>query len=338
MTTPSIVLPPEMVELHAPTPSAASHTPIISAPATDLSSLDLSLPLSSLLKEGTKIAHADAEHSPGAIALATGTLELSEYVRYLTFLWVVYRVLEEKLDSIVRSYSPQSQSQSPSESHEMDGSIDALYALWSDSKGKGRMLRRSDGLAQDITYYLDYLHIHALPDETPVGGATFPTPDLIKDIFLSPPEDLKAFTDHLTSTSTGRYPGRLLAHDYVRYLGDLSGGQLVAAKIRRVYSLPPPPGGTSFYEFDLDGSGAGGVSVMKGGGKEGGDTLYERKKKVEGIKNWFRDCMDGNVGDDERLKGESPIHPRRGCGTLEKTRSVIGWVADGYRPRCAWIL
>jgi hypothetical protein len=33
--------------------------------------------------------------------------------------------------------------------------------------------------------------------------------------------------------------------------------------------------------------------------------LYERKKKVEGIKNWFRDCMDMNVGDDEALKGGS---------------------------------
>jgi hypothetical protein len=47
--------------------------------------------------------------------------------------------------------------------------------------------------------------------------------------------------------------------------------------------------------------------VYKQGGKEGegGDTLYERKKKVEGIKNWFRDCMDMNVGDDEALKGGS---------------------------------
>ena len=298
MTTPSIVLPPEMVEMHAPTPAAASSTPITTAPLADLSSLDLSLPLSTLLKSGTKIAHADAEHSPGAIALATGTLELSEYVRYLVFLWVVYRVLEDELDGIVREHGSSSAS--------VDGSVDALYALWSDEKGKGRMLRRSDGLAEDIIYYLDYLGIHPPADEERIASAPFPTPDLIKDILVSPPTDLEAFTKHLQTTSSSSHPGRLLAHAYVRYLGDLSGGQLVAAKIRRVYSLPPPPGGTSFYEFDLDEEGHGHrVSVTKEGGKEGGDTLYERKKKVEGIKNWFRDCMDMNVGDDEQLKGGS---------------------------------
>lgn len=299
MTTPSIVLPPEMVEMHAPTPLAQSSTPIITAPQADLSSLDLSLPLSTLLKSGTKIAHADAEHSPGAIALATGTLELSEYVRYLVFLWVVYRVLEDKLDEVVARGSTSSST---------DGSVDALYALWSDEKGKGRMLRRSDGLAEDIIYYLDYLNIPAPSSERQLDSIPFPTPDLVRDIITSPPSDLRAFTDHLTSTSASPHPGRLLAHAYVRYLGDLSGGQLVAAKIRRVYSLPPPPGGTAFYEFDLDEEGNGrGVSVYKQGGKEGegGDTLYERKKKVEGIKNWFRVCMDMNVGDDETLKGGS---------------------------------
>jgi hypothetical protein len=292
MTTPSIVLPLDLMELHAPT--APSHTTITSAPLADLSSLDLSLPLSTLLKSGTKIAHTDAEHSPGAIALATGTLELTEYVRYLTFLWVVYRVLEDKLDEIVRL--------SGGRAGQEDGSVDALLALWSDDRGKGKMLRRSQGLAEDITYYLDYLGIPSPPGPS-IQSAPFPTPELLSDILTSPPDDLKAFTDHLESVDSTR-PGLLLAHAYVRYLGDLSGGQLVAAKIRRVYSLPPPPGGTAFYEFDLDEEGKGGVSVTKEGGKEGGDTLYERKKKVEGIKNWFRDCMDMNVGDDEDLKGE----------------------------------
>ena len=43
-------------------------------------------------------------------------------------------------------------------------------------------------------------------------------------------------------------PGLLLAHAYVRYLGDLSGGQLLRGIVRR--SLQPPAGaGTAFYEF-----------------------------------------------------------------------------------------
>jgi len=265
-------------------------------PRADLSGLDLSLPLSTLLKSGTKIAHADAEHSPGAIALATGTLELQEYVRYLTILWVVYQELERQLDEVARVYVS-------AKGGEQDGSVDALVDIWSDAKGKGTMLRRSPGLASDIQYYLDYLSIPS-PSPPPHPSIPFPTPPFIASILTHPPADLSAFTSHLLNTGTSSHPGKLLAHAYVRYLGDLSGGQLVASKIRRVYGLPPPPGGTSFYEFDLDERGEQGVSVTKeGGAGVGGDTLYERKKKVERIKDWFRDCMDGNVGDDEALKG-----------------------------------
>jgi heme oxygenase len=41
----------------------------------------------------------------------------------------------------------------------------------------------------------------------------------------------------------------LLAHHYVRYLGDLSGGQLIGRVLRRVYGLPDTRG-TEVYEFD----------------------------------------------------------------------------------------
>jgi hypothetical protein len=274
------------------------HTPSLAPPA-DLSSLDLSLPLSTLLKSGTKLAHTNAEHSAGAIALATGTLDLSEYVRYLTILWSVYRVMEDELDAHFNAGGASRYANATIK----NGAYEALEALWKDGKGKGKMLRRSYGLAQDITFYLAYLNITETEDNKTNLIAPFPTPPFVAEILTNPPEDLRNFTSHLSGLSRSD-PGLLLAHTYVRYLGDLSGGQLVASKIRRVYSLPPPPaGGTAFYEFDLDESGAGGVSLVKS--KDGqGETLFERKKKVEGIKNWFRDCMDGNVGDDEALKGE----------------------------------
>ena len=44
------------------------------------------------------------------------------------------------------------------------------------------------------------------------------------------------------------WPGGVLAHHYVRYLGDLSGGQVIARALRRVYGLDGC--GTSFYRFD----------------------------------------------------------------------------------------
>lgn len=44
-------------------------------------------------------------------------------------------------------------------------------------------------------------------------------------------------------------PALLIAHAYVRYMGDLSGGQALKNIIRSAMSLPPGEG-TAFYEFD----------------------------------------------------------------------------------------
>jgi heme oxygenase len=43
-------------------------------------------------------------------------------------------------------------------------------------------------------------------------------------------------------------PALLAAHAYVRYLGDLSGGQVLARIVARAYALPPDHG-TRFYAF-----------------------------------------------------------------------------------------
>lgn len=301
MTTPSIVLPPELLDDNATKGPVQGAVPV-PGPKADLATLDLSLPLSTLLKSGTKLAHTNAEHSAGAIALANGSLELTEYVRYLTILWVVYQTLESELDKTVAT-PPHAGA---------DGAVEAIDALWSDRKGKGRMLRRSPGLAEDINYYCEYLGLVKSAAKDQKTGLPSPAPPIVQDILSSPPVDLATFKSHL-ETLGATHPGLLLAHAYVRYLGDLSGGQLIAAKIRRVYGIPPPPaGGTAFYEFDLDGQGGRGVTATltkhahsaDAAGKQDESSLYERKKQVEGIKNWFRDCMDMNVQDDEGLKAQ----------------------------------
>ncbi|MET7396904.1 biliverdin-producing heme oxygenase [Dactylosporangium sp. NPDC005572] len=46
------------------------------------------------------------------------------------------------------------------------------------------------------------------------------------------------------------WPGGFVAHHYTRYLGDLSGGQYIAAAVRRHYTTSA----TSFYAFDGIGS------------------------------------------------------------------------------------
>lgn len=45
-------------------------------------------------------------------------------------------------------------------------------------------------------------------------------------------------------------PAGLLAHHYVRYLGDLSGGQIIARLTQRHYGVEPAA--LSFYSFDID--------------------------------------------------------------------------------------
>jgi heme oxygenase len=45
------------------------------------------------------------------------------------------------------------------------------------------------------------------------------------------------------------WPGGFVAHHYTRYLGDLSGGQIIARRLSRAYGLSGT-GGLRFYRFD----------------------------------------------------------------------------------------
>jgi len=50
-------------------------------------------------------------------------------------------------------------------------------------------------------------------------------------------------------TEVGKWPAGLLAHHYVRYLGDLSGGQVIGRALQRIYELEDRRG-VDFYFFD----------------------------------------------------------------------------------------
>ena len=57
---------------------------------------------------------------------------------------------------------------------------------------------------------------------------------------------VKEYMDHIMTIKDD--PHKLMAHIYVRHMGDLSGGQMIAKRV---------PGSTKFYQFDED------VSVLK---------------------------------------------------------------------------
>lgn len=266
---------------------------------------DYTLPISTLLREGTKSAHTTAEHSAGAIALATGTLPVQEYLRYLIVLWCVYAVLEEELDRIV-------------ESENQGEEVDAVRAVW---KQKGGMLRRKAKLEEDILYFLHKIEqghgSDSKFDRTLAASAaanasstlpipTYPVPAFLRSMFLLPSKDLTGFTSHLRQLGSSS-PALLLSHAYVRYLGDLSGGQFIALKIRRLYNLEVSEKGTGlmFYEFDLDSPTEGQEQSATTSASEESESKFDRMRKVDDIKNWFRDTIDAGVGGDEVLKGVS---------------------------------
>lgn len=87
-------------------------------------------------------------------------------------------------------------------------------------------LQRGPALADDLR------HLHTLAPEQPPAGLVPAT---------------RAYVDRLQHLAR-HDPPRLLAHAYVRYLGDLYGGQMVGRRLREQHGLADSRG-THFYEF-----------------------------------------------------------------------------------------
>lgn len=90
-------------------------------------------------------------------------------------------------------------------------------------------LRRLPALDQDLA------HWHAVA----ASPEASPLPPLVPAT--------QAYTTRLQALAA-EAPGLLPAHAYVRYLGDLYGGQVLSRLVRQQFNLPEGPG-TSFYEF-----------------------------------------------------------------------------------------
>ncbi|KAG1843007.1 hypothetical protein DFJ58DRAFT_907459 [Suillus subalutaceus] len=95
-----------------------------------------------------------------------------------------------------------------------------------------------------------------------------------------------AYTTRLRELSESSDPTCLLAHAYVRYLGDMSGGQVIRRRIAEAYDLDVDRGyGTRLYDFKkLDSSEPANIGDIKK------------------IKEWYKDGMNTGIGDDTALK------------------------------------
>lgn len=162
------------------------------------------------------------------------------------------------------------------------------------------MLARAGPLANDITYLLAQLpsdHVTSPVTATPNGPLPpFPLPPFLAELWTHPEPALQTYLSHIKDlSSSSKSSPRLLAHAYVRYLGDLSGGQFIAARLRKTYELGEAGGkGLEFYHFNLD---HGPEALAE-------ESRADKKKRLEEIKDWYRKGMDEGVGEDSDLKGE----------------------------------
>lgn len=211
-----------------------------------MSSPNFSQSIATLLREGTAEAHERAEHSQGAGWLTRGELDRDEYVRFLMMLYHVYDSFERAIDR-----------------HASHPVLQPTY--------NPTLLARTASLSADIAYLL----------QTP--ESTWQSHPIHIQLMSDPPLALTQYTDRL-NTLADTDPAPLLAHAYVRYLGDLSGGQFIRRRLAKAYNLEDGAG-LSFYDF-------------KQLGGTGSSTIGDMKK----IKEWYRDGMNAGVGEDQALK------------------------------------
>ncbi|KAK6906199.1 hypothetical protein I203_100184 [Kwoniella mangroviensis CBS 8507] len=240
--------------------------------------LDLNQPVSTLLKLGTQRAHVKAEHSAGAAALVQGGLGSEEYIRWLAVLWRIYDTLELGL---------------------AENSSNPVLAPTYDPA----LLARAPALAEDISYLLTLLPSSSSSSSSTFNSSLssnttslppFAVPPFLEEIFVSPPEPLSNYINHLKSLSTSSSSSsKLLAHSYVRYLGDLSGGQFIGARVKKSYDLSGEDG-TKFYYFEFQNRSNEGDNESK----------FDAKKRLGEVKDWFRKGMDEGVGEDQVLKAD----------------------------------
>lgn len=90
------------------------------------------------------------------------------------------------------------------------------------------------------------------------------------------PSALTAYVARINELANATDPSPLLAHSYVRYLGDLSGGQAIRHTLAKAYDLDEEEGdGIAFYAF-----------------KELRSSKLASQGEMKRIKEWFRDGMD----------------------------------------------
>ncbi|KAG6915626.1 hypothetical protein DXG01_010665 [Tephrocybe rancida] len=231
-----------------------------------MSTPDLSLPLATLLREGTRKAHETVENSEGALALLSGRLPKEEYIRYLMMLWHVYECVGDPKLSFGTSNSPHSAFEQALEHHATHPTLEPTY--------NPTLLARGPPLAADISFLLD------------VPESSWKSHPIHIQLLKEWPQALTDYVGRVRELADSPDPSPLLAHSYVRYLGDLSGGQIIRRTIGKAYGLDEALGqGLTFYAF-----------------KELTSAKPATQGEMKHIKDWFRAGMNKAGEQGEKVK------------------------------------
>ena len=167
--------------------------------------------LAQRLRDDTAHLHREAERSPFMAALLAGRCDHVAYCLLLQHLCPVYAALEDSL---------------PRAAHHP-----WLRGFWSPA------LRRLPALQADLACLQD---LQGMSD----GGLAGAVPPAVRSYATR----IAALVPAASTTVSDTAAAQLLAHAYVRYLGDLSGGQILRRIVRHSLGLTGAAG-TAFYDF-----------------------------------------------------------------------------------------
>ncbi len=137
---------------------------------------------------------------------------------------------------------------------ERSGILRAVFAGRADRLGYASLLRNLLAVYQTLEAALDRASGHPVLGLLPRAGIDR-TPAIAADLEVLCGPDWRAlallpagagYARHIATLGRGD-PERLLAHAYVRYLGDLNGGQILARRLE--VSLGPRASALSFHRF-----------------------------------------------------------------------------------------
>ena len=224
--------------------------------------VDFSQPLAALIRAGTHEIHETISNSPAVATLLSGQLSRDDYIRYLMMLWHIYQSVTLFPSFRTGCSTLSSTLEDALDKHATHPVLEPTY--------NPPLLRRAPALADDISHLLQ------------VPLATWQSHPAHLRLQSTLPAPLVAYLVRIRTLTDSADPAPLLAHSYVRYVGDLSGGQIIRRMASKAYGLDETDRiGLKFYEFrELMGSGIADQGEMKR------------------IKEWFKDGMDtaGDIG------------------------------------------